>query len=217
MKKYTSSQQVIDFLNDGSFPTIVILTGPWGSGKTYLTKNQLIPELKKENNNDVHYISVYGLTSLDDFRDKILSLNYTHNSHSSGWVSSVKNLVGGTTRALGDGGTINGVISALAKPIKHKLLSKIKNVNIVIDDLERASSQKLISEVLGEILNLVENNINVWVVVVANIDQVGSFQLLEKTFLNRVSINPAPDDIMIFIDKKYPNLLCDVLKKDLLI
>lgn len=212
MVKSISSQQVIELLKDGSFPSIVLLNGPWGSGKTHLTKEYLIPDLKRTNGNKVHYISLYGITSLEDFRDKILSKNYTDSSKSATWGSSARSVIGGVASALGDRGATRGILNALAKPIKHKLLAEVKNVNIIIDDLERASNQTLVSEVLGECLNFAENNANVWIVVIANTVQIEDKSLLEKTFLNRVSINPSSDDIMYFIDSQFPDLLCDVAR-----
>ncbi|MCH1924802.1 KAP family NTPase [Shewanella sp. C32] len=216
MNQKTPSEQIVDFLKDPSFPTIVLLSGAWGSGKTYLAKEKLTPLLRRyDSKKRVHYVSAYGLTSLDDFRDKILSLCYSNNSNTSAWASSAKSIVGGATRILGDGGITNTVMGALAKPVKHKLLKAINNVNIIIDDLERASSEKLINEILGESLNFAENNTNVWIIAIANIEQIKNLQTLEKTFLNRVSINPTAVDLINFVDNKYQDLLCDVVRKTL--
>lgn len=94
--------------------------------------------------------------------------------------------------------------------MKHKLLSKLNNCAFIVDDLERASSKQLTSEVLGECLNLVENNINIAIVVLANEDHIEDKSILEKTFNNKVVLTTSPSDIVKIIKQKYPSTLDDV-------
>ena len=211
MKNMQVCKQISDCLTEGSFPSIVLLQGPWGSGKTHLTNTYLIPELSNSHpyNATANYISLYGITSLDDFRDKLLSQALSNNSNTSGWLSLAKNTIGNATKLFGDRGATLGLMNALTQPIRHQLLSKLNNMIIIVDDLERVSSEQLISEILGECLNLADKHDHVWVVVVANEKKLKDHSILEKTFLDRVSITLSPKNIIDFIDEKSPSLLCD--------
>lgn len=49
----------------------VMLNGPWGCGKTYFVKNELIDDLQDKFNRDVVYISLFGINNLDDLYNNI--------------------------------------------------------------------------------------------------------------------------------------------------
>ncbi|NOI65113.1 P-loop NTPase fold protein [Vibrio sp. 99-8-1] len=206
-------QQVKDCLEDRSFASIILLSGPWGSGKTHLARHKLIPELNKISDKKTHYISLFGLSTLDDFRDRVLASTSLGVSSTMSVGAYIKNIVGASSAIAGDSGTTLGAMNALTKPIKHKLLSKVNNRILVVDDLERASSEQLVSEVLGECLNFAENNTNVWVVVIANKDQINNTDLLEKTFLDQVHISPTTTDIINFVSEVHPDLLNEEIKR----
>jgi hypothetical protein len=201
-------QQIIDNLNDDSFPSIQLLSGKWGCGKTHLAKRSIMPMLE-DKYDQAHYISLYGVSSLDDFRDKLVSLSYFNSKNSINNYSVIKNVIGNVAKGFGDKGATLALANSLAQPMKHKLLSKISNCAFVIDDLERVSIKALASEVLGECLNLVENNINVAILVLANEEHVEDKSILEKTFNNKVVLTSSPDEIVEVIREKYGQHLDD--------
>ena len=49
----------------------VMLNGPWGCGKTYFVKNELIDDLQDKFNRDVVYISLFAINNLDDLYNNI--------------------------------------------------------------------------------------------------------------------------------------------------
>ncbi|UML92127.1 KAP family NTPase [Shewanella xiamenensis] len=200
-------KQICENLKDASFPPIVLLQGPWGSGKTYFAKNILKDELIKEHplNGKCLYISLYGITSLDDFRDKLLSLFFFNGKSSLSYVTAIKDIIGNISKFKGDKGAVLGSINALSKPIKHSLLSKLTNVTLIVDDLERIHDDKLISEILGECYNLAENNSNLWVVVIANREKINKNDLLEKTFAHHVTCSASPNDLINFFKSFFNN------------
>lgn len=206
-------QQIKDCLEDESFASIILLSGPWGSGKTHFARNKLIPELNKIPDKKTHYMSLFGLSTLDDFRDRVLASTSLGGSSTMRVGAYIKNIVGASSAIAGDSGTTLGAMNALTKPIKHKLLSKVNNRILVVDDLERASNEQLVSEVLGECLNFAENNTNVWVVVIANKDQINNTDLLEKTFLDQVHISPTTTDIINYVSEVHPDLLNAEIKR----
>lgn len=203
------AQQIIDNLQDNSFPSIQLLTGKWGCGKTHFAKCKIVPILEKDYE-QAHYISLYGVSSLDDFRDKIVSLSYFNSKNSINSYSMVKNVVGNVAKGFGDKGATLAIANSLAKPMKHKLLSKISHCAFVIDDLERVSSQALTSEVLGECLNLVENNVNVAILVLANEEHIEDKSILEKTFNDKTVLAASSDEMIAVIREQYGRHLDDV-------
>ncbi|WP_394183870.1 P-loop NTPase fold protein [Marinomonas posidonica] len=211
-----AKEQVIEYLFDESFPPIVLLSGEWGSGKTHFVKNYLMDAPPEEYR--VSYISLYGISSIDDFRDRVLSNAYVQSEYRDkgqelydGLKSSL-NITGIVAKFFGDGGLTSGILNALGKPIKHSLLSRISKLILIVDDLERTSTEKLIGEVLGECLNLVEGNDNFRVVVVANEKHITNKDVLEKTFLNRTFLAVSSKDMMAFVDSEYKSLLCPITK-----
>lgn len=85
----------------------------------------------------------------------------------------------------------------------------MNNCAFIVDDLERASSKRLASEVLGECLNLVENNTNVAILVLANESHIEDKSILEKTFNDKVVLTTSPADIIKIIRQKFPSVLDD--------
>ena len=49
----------------------VMLNGPWGCGKTYFVKNELIDYLQEKFNRNVLYISLFGISNIDELYNNI--------------------------------------------------------------------------------------------------------------------------------------------------
>ncbi|MPW29859.1 hypothetical protein F9L16_12755 [Agarivorans sp. B2Z047] len=202
------TDQILDSIIDPSFPSMVLLSGEWGCGKTYLAKNTLRPKLESvEAYKSTNCLSLYGVTSLDDFRDKLISLRHLSGQDKGRNLSIFKNLAGNGAKWGGDNGASLAIGNALTKPFRHKLLSKMSNCAFIIDDLERCSSEQLISEVLGECLNLVENNANLAIIVIANEKQIENKSLLEKTFNDKFYLTSSAQSITSFLESKYSSFL----------
>lgn len=59
------------YLEEDKTHTAIMLTGEWGSGKTYYVEKILVPFLQKEKKNGCIVISLYGLESLSDISKSI--------------------------------------------------------------------------------------------------------------------------------------------------
>lgn len=60
------------YLEEDKTHTAIMLTGEWGSGKTYYVENVLAPFLKKDNDkNGCFIISLYGLENISDISKSI--------------------------------------------------------------------------------------------------------------------------------------------------
>ncbi|SKC32544.1 hypothetical protein CZ809_02060 [Photobacterium piscicola] len=80
--------QIIEQLKDTSHPPIVLLDGAWGVGKTYLIENGIKPqiELDKACFGDFHYLSAYGMRSVTDFQDQVVSLYLSKQKECSDYI-----------------------------------------------------------------------------------------------------------------------------------
>lgn len=136
----------------------VMIDGAWGSGKTYFVNQVLLPELKKETKKSI-YISLYGVSNIDELskkiyikfllKDKSDRINFT--------------LLAGATEALD---VVSGLISPFIGKygdieIKEKKIQNlvqkfvpIKDCILIFDDLERCNCP--MKEILGYINGFVE-------------------------------------------------------------
>ena len=73
---------IMHYLEEDKTHTAIMLTGEWGSGKTYYVENVLVPFLQKEKKNRIPFlkrgkenrcvvISLYGLEELSDISKSI--------------------------------------------------------------------------------------------------------------------------------------------------
>ena len=136
----------------------VMIDGAWGSGKTYFVNQVLLPELKKETKKSI-YISLYGVSNIDELSKKIY-IKFLLKDKSDRINST---LLSGATEAL-------DVVSSLISPfigkygdieIKEKKIQNlvqkfvpIKDCILIFDDLERCNCP--MREILGYINGFVE-------------------------------------------------------------
>lgn len=59
------------YLEKDKTHTAVMLTGEWGSGKTYYVENVLAPFLQEDGKNRCVVISLYGLETISDISKSI--------------------------------------------------------------------------------------------------------------------------------------------------
>ena len=59
------------YLEKDKTHTAIMLTGEWGSGKTYYIENELIPFLTEGKKNRCVVVSLYGIESISDISKSI--------------------------------------------------------------------------------------------------------------------------------------------------
>lgn len=180
MKKITD---IIESLCDDSFPAIHLIDGKWGSGKTFFVKSLLMPKIQKHFNHNVYYLSLYGVTSISDFKDRILSFYISNNQNLSLLSNLASKAIDGAAQLNSKRGSA-AVLSSVAGAIKHSIYSRIKNFTLIVDDLERTTDDKIIKNILGECLNLADSK-NINVIIVANNDKISCLSDIEKTISSK--------------------------------
>ena len=141
----------------------VLLSGPWGAGKTYFVK-----EFLKEQEIKHLYVNLYGMTSIGQIEKE-----FSRQLHPV-WSSKPMRLLGSVTKSLlkatvnvdtnGDG-TSDGSVSPTMPDLEHIKLANPSGRILVFDDLERCPME--LDETLGFINSLVEHS-DFKVIVIAN-------------------------------------------------
>lgn len=135
----------------------VMLNGPWGCGKTYFVKNELIDYLQDEFNRDVVYISLFGINNLDELYnsialqvlnikatetlDKKIKMNNPSYDNSNKKTIFERSKISLWTGILNKGLKIipdNNVINSVTSEINKNIISFNKYI-FIFDDLERNS------------------------------------------------------------------------------
>lgn len=193
------NKRIINYLENKYLQQAIMLTAPWGAGKSYYIKNILMPHLSNVGKRYVH-ISAHGIPSIHELnRQLFLEANY---------VTKIAN------SAFAIGGKI------LAKTIAHKLSFDVtmseqdwdtiyKSVDftdtlLIIEDAERAHMN--IVELLSYINLLCEQD-GTKVLLVSNEDEWKQcdkyWQVKEKTIYETIHFEPELEDTIKQISKRY--------------
>lgn len=113
---------------------LILINGEWGVGKTHF----LLTEFKKYYSHTNHfYMSTLGLSSLQDFKDRMLSVTYLEDTSE---IKSLGALTSSAASALTHeettGKLADQLLSVFSGAMKDYVLKDINGV-FVIDDLER--------------------------------------------------------------------------------
>jgi hypothetical protein len=154
----------------------LMVTGEWGTGKTYYYKNNLsskISSIEVYNNAEKKYVPVYislfGVNSVENLQLEIFFQLYP-------FLNIKKLRLAGTLGKIVTKGFLlyNGLgnLSGIVDQLNPKNAAKIKPVDyetivLCLDDFERMSSEILIEEVIGFINKLVDAD-NIKVIILAN-------------------------------------------------
>lgn len=170
-------EAIKNYIEDTVYPYALMITGEWGSGKTYFIKNNVISGLQQKK---FVYISLYGISSIEEI-NKLVFMNIILGSEKSNKMEKViepgVNLLAGIVKpfipvpdVIKDKKNIENIMEIFTKNFK------IENIVFVFDDLERCSCP--IEEIFGYLNTFIEQNKNK-IILIANEKEIGS-QSYEK-------------------------------------
>lgn len=167
------SEKIIRYISDKSKNQALLLSGPWGIGKTYYIKNTLQRDLERHNvyrNCKIIYISLFGIYSLEEMQrvlgTKLIEAGcikkdlLSQGKYSLSFIINQFKSIG-----LSAGGIVN-IDIRVSDIVNLEKLIDYSDVVLVFDDLERCSSIDL-QDLIGFINNLTEHK-NVPVIISAN-------------------------------------------------
>ncbi|MCS4306735.1 arsenate reductase-like glutaredoxin family protein [Rheinheimera pacifica] len=191
MEKDKIYRKLAFLFEDKSMPSMVLLDGKWGSGKSYYLNNELIPFLTKEKKKIVVSFSLYGVANIDDFRDKLISAFILKNKNATSILDKLITSVAGATAftSSDNSSALLSIFNGIKGAAKHVVLSKIEKFTLVLDDLERVDDLNLIKAILGECLQLAENN-EVEVLIAANSEAIKDLnEAFDKCISDKISFS----------------------------
>ncbi len=177
---------ITDYINTGNTDYAIMVTGGWGSGKTYFWNNTLKKAIENINlpgqneGNEKKYsaarVSLFGLTDVNQIRQRMLEACVTDkfNNKLFTYAKNKKSVL----RRIANG-AIRKVAKKYADIDKDELseiyaiacnLAVIKNTVFCFDDLERLNP-KLIQDTLGYINSLIESE-HVKIVILCNEEEL---------------------------------------------
>lgn len=157
------------YLEKDKTNTAIMLTGEWGSGKSYYVENELIPFLKSDKKNRCVVVSLYGLNDISDISKSIyMELKMKKFTKVSEPLTAGKLIAKTVIKGLIEKFGINANMS------EHDFKRLYSSFNLsgkllILEDLERSNIE--ITNLLGYINNLVERD-GVKVLIVANENEI---------------------------------------------
>ena len=193
LKKYLVDKDNGYLLDDNNNGKVIMLSGKWGSGKTYFCKNIIEKELiqnQTKKQKAYVYSSLYGNRTLDKIEDNIYAQAYLcsvggKNAVLSGYekVKDFGKRFGSFCSLLDVSKLVDGIDDIQQKNIKKSALSYLENGGIVcFDDFERKSKEIDLNDLFGFISHLAID-LNCKVVIILNDDV---FKGVEKDVFSRV-------------------------------
>lgn len=183
-----------NYLKKNKTRSAIMLSAPWGSGKSYYIYNNLMPYLKKDGI-DCIVISLYGLTNIDEisrgiFLESKVSFLDKNSPLLCGAKIVAKTIVKGVTSFF-------GIDLKTNKKDLKKLYESIDLTNklIVLEDVERTSID--IVELLGYVNNLVEQD-NVKVLLVTNEDELVNINKSNNSNYSIIKEKTVSDTIQFY-------------------
>lgn len=124
--------RVLDEKRDG----LILINGEWGVGKTHFLQKEFVKYYTRK---PLFYLSALGLNSLQDFKDRLLSITYLDGNLELDKLGELTSSTASLfTHQETAGKFTEQVISAFSGAMKDYVLKDLSGV-IVIDDLERIS------------------------------------------------------------------------------
>ena len=128
-------------------PTVVALTGPWGAGKTHLWHE--IEDVLRERNERLAYVSLFGMTTMAELHAAILSAAFAPRPRDEvGLWANAKQKISNQLPAI-----LQVIDNKIGAPLLARIVSPVvllpEESVVCIDDLERASPQMDLAQVLG--------------------------------------------------------------------
>ena len=139
-----------------------MLTGPWGVGKTYYVKNELLPFAENTNipgRNDQYkgiYVTLNGITSIKDIDQRIALAYYD--------LFSNKSFKAGATVATAFGNVFNIRLD----DVNFTDFLEIEKCLLFIDDVERTMSELTITDIFGYIASQYTEHNNIKCVLICD-------------------------------------------------
>lgn len=167
------NEHILHYLENDKTNSAIMLTAPWGTGKSYYIKNELVPFLYKDEKNRCIIVSLYGLNEISEIsksiylESRIKFLNKKSEKVTVGKIIA-KTVVKGVSSFFGVD------LNASEKDLNQLYESvNLKDKLLIFEDIERSGVDLI--EFLGYVNSLVEQD-GVKVLLVANEEEIIKYE-----------------------------------------
>lgn len=175
------NQFILHYLTKDKTHSAIMLTGSWGTGKSYYIQNVLVPFLKEDHKKECVTVSLYGLKSISEV-SKNIYLELRAKALSAKGEAAIAGKLIAKTIAKGVVGRLGIDLSVDSSTMQELYESvDLSNRLVILEDVER--SQIGILELLGYVNSLVEQD-GVKVLLVANEEEILKNHYCEETELS---------------------------------
>lgn len=175
------NQFILHYLTKDKTHSAIMLTGSWGTGKSYYIQNVLVPFLKEGHGKECVTVSLYGLKSISEVSKNIYLELRAKALSAKGEAATAGKLIAKTI-AKGVVGRLGIDLSVDSSTMQELYESvDLSNKLVILEDVER--SQIGILELLGYVNSLVEQD-GLKVLLVANEDEILKNHSCEETELS---------------------------------
>ncbi|HAS1796882.1 TPA: ATP-binding protein, partial [Enterobacter cloacae] len=177
---------------------LILINGEWGVGKTYFLQT----EFKKYYSNKNHfYLSTLGLNSLQDFKDRMLSITYLNNPSEIRQLGELTSSAASVlTQEESTGKLTEQIISTFSGAMRDYVLKDLSGV-FIIDDLERIP-QPLRDEIATFCLQSYQNDNQLDFILVGNFSKQSDELLGHKEKVVSDEIYFSINNIAEILEKK---------------
>ena len=167
MNREKMSKFIADYLQNDKTTFAMMLSGEWGTGKSYYIKGELSKEIKN-NGNELMVISLYGMSSLQELSQRIC---YERNHTSLNAVKAIK----ATAKTIINYSPLPQIfwtgVGKVADKIKEKIDESVDltGILLVLEDVERTKID--LEDFFGFVNNLCEQD-GIKVLLVADEEKV---------------------------------------------
>lgn len=146
---------ITEYFTVASYPYAFLLTGAWGTGKTYFVRSYFLHKQSEINDKRIVYLSLYGLSSGAELRERIYDRILSVKLGAGNWTL----LSSGASFALGT--ALSAVGMKLDSKVFDDFIEKVKKLALtpkdylfIFDDVERTLIPT--REWMGVVSNLLE-------------------------------------------------------------
>lgn len=202
------NNHILHYLKKDKTQTAIMLTGEWGSGKTYYIEHELVPYLKSQKASCI-VVSLYGMESISEISKSIymeLRLPTFGGAKSEGVTTGkviARNVLKNLTSMVGIDVTLpNEQLEEIYQSVN------LKDKLLILEDIERSNIDLL--KVLGYVNGLVERD-NVKVLLVANEKEILGKET-QKISFDFTSQFKKLEDVKELEEKKVPEMIVKYLR-----
>lgn len=194
--------------DDNTTKRVLVLKGSWGTGKTWLWKNEIIDQ-PQYSNKKIGYVSLFGKSSIQDINKAALSAVYLAYKASK-ITSKFKKITSALDNATENFSKLNTAVQGIDALLSVINKENLENTIICFDDLERMDKNIDFQDFLGFVNDLAEHH-ECKVVLIFNEDELFKKQD-DETSKNKENIYNNFKEKIIDIEVTYTPTFEDNLK-----